>query len=114
MFFMDIKQSIQLEFQNAPTGTPLAGRPATLPLTSPQRDSVVKIVTGLYLTEEAQQGVRPEQDIGNKVPVKNGPRVFVLSYKGKPLMPCSPRKARILLKEGKAVVVSSRPFLRLN
>ena len=36
--------------------------------------------------------------------------VFVLNRHGEPLMPCSPRKARVLLKEGKAKVVSKVPF----
>lgn len=36
--------------------------------------------------------------------------VYVLSKRGKPLMPCSPRKARMLLKEDKAKVVKRTPF----
>jgi len=36
--------------------------------------------------------------------------VYVLSKRGNPLMPCSPRKARILLKEDKAKVVKRTPF----
>ena len=35
---------------------------------------------------------------------------FVVSMKGKPLMPCSERKARILLKEGKAKIFQRHPF----
>jgi hypothetical protein len=34
--------------------------------------------------------------------------VYVLNKHGKPLMPCRPKKARILLKEGK--VINHRPF----
>ncbi len=37
-------------------------------------------------------------------------RVPVLNMSGKPLMPTSPRKARILLKQGKATVVQRMPF----
>ena len=37
-------------------------------------------------------------------------RVFVLNKLGKPLMPCSPAKARLLLKEKKAIVVRRTPF----
>ena len=37
-------------------------------------------------------------------------RVFVLNKRGKPLMPCSPAKARLLLKEKKAIVVRRTPF----
>jgi hypothetical protein len=34
------------------------------------------------------------------------PVVYVLNLRGKPLMPCSPRKARLLLKKGDAKVLS--------
>ena len=36
--------------------------------------------------------------------------VYVLNKHGEPLMPCTPRKARILLKQGKAKVVKRTPF----
>ena len=36
--------------------------------------------------------------------------VYVLNKHGKPLMPCKPRKARILLRYGKAKVVKKVPF----
>ena len=36
--------------------------------------------------------------------------VYVFDLKGFPLMPCSPAKARLLLKEGKAKVVKRTPF----
>ncbi|MGB9886671.1 MAG: RNA-guided endonuclease IscB [Moorellales bacterium] len=36
--------------------------------------------------------------------------VYVLNKHGKPLMPCGPRKARVLLKEGRAKVVRYIPF----
>jgi len=40
--------------------------------------------------------------------------VFILNCHGEPLMPCQPRKARLLLKSGKAKVVKMVPFtLRL-
>jgi N6-L-threonylcarbamoyladenine synthase len=38
-------------------------------------------------------------------------RVYVKNKRGEPLMPCSPRKARVLLKEGKARVVRRTPFI---
>jgi hypothetical protein len=37
-------------------------------------------------------------------------QVYVLNHKERPLMPCSPRRARVLLKEGKARVVKQAPF----
>ena len=36
--------------------------------------------------------------------------VYVLNKENKPLMPCSNRKARILLKQNKAIVVKRTPF----
>jgi len=36
--------------------------------------------------------------------------VFVINKHGKSLMPCSPKKARLLLGEGKAKVVKRTPF----
>lgn len=36
--------------------------------------------------------------------------VYVINKQGKPLMPCTPRKARKLLKDGKAKVVKKTPF----
>lgn len=36
--------------------------------------------------------------------------IYVLNKHGQPLMPCKPRKARILLKSGKAKVVQRTPF----
>ena len=37
-------------------------------------------------------------------------RVFVLNQHGKALMPCSPCKARILLRDGKAKIIKKEPF----
>src|SRR5208337_2193513 len=37
--------------------------------------------------------------------------VAVLNQRGRPLMPCSPRKARILLRSGKATVATRTPFV---
>lgn len=37
-------------------------------------------------------------------------RVFVFNMRGRPLMPCSQRKARLLLKENKAMIYKYHPF----
>jgi len=37
--------------------------------------------------------------------------VSVINQRGKPLMPCSDRKARVLLKQGRAKIVSYMPFV---
>jgi RRXRR protein/HNH endonuclease len=39
--------------------------------------------------------------------------VYILNCHGKPLMPCQPRKARLLLKEGRAKIVKMVPFTLL-
>ena len=108
---MNKKQPIQSESKNAPTGTPLAGRSATPQLNSDQSCSVAGEVTGLYLPEEDQQDGRPVSDC--KVPKANV-RVFVLDANNTPLMPCSPRKARKLLKEKKAIVIKVRPCFTIK
>jgi len=36
--------------------------------------------------------------------------VFVINKHGEALMPCKPRKARLLLKEKKAKIISYKPF----
>ena len=36
--------------------------------------------------------------------------VYVINKHGEPLMPCGPRKARVLLQNGKAAVVKRNPF----
>ena len=41
---------------------------------------------------------------------ENSNRVFILNKHGKPLMPCKPRKARLLLKANKAKVIKRYPF----
>jgi hypothetical protein len=52
---------------------------------------------------------QPQQTEGLKV------KVFVLSKQGQPLMPCTPAKAKHLLKEKKAKVVKRSPFtIQLN
>jgi hypothetical protein len=38
------------------------------------------------------------------------PKVFVVDAEGKPLLPCHPARARVLLREGKAVVERGCPF----
>lgn len=59
--------------------------------------------------------VKSLSNITEAVPTLKGERnlinkVFVKNKRGEPLMPCSPRKARVLLKEGKARVVKRTPF----
>lgn len=41
---------------------------------------------------------------------ENSNRVFILNKHGKPLMPCKPRKARLLLTSNKAKIIKQYPF----
>lgn len=66
------------------------------------RDSVSGLKT-FDNTPDANLTEKSGQDL--RVPV-----VYVLNMRGKPLMPTSPRKARKLLKNGKAKVVKLTPF----
>jgi len=47
---------------------------------------------------------------GTKYPRVTDPRVFVLDKQKNPLMPCSPRRARLLLRSGRARVHRRTPF----
>ena len=51
------------------------------------------------------EGLQPDAS-----PRRQNLRVFVLNKRDQPLMPCSPAKARLLLKEKKAVVKRRTPF----
>lgn len=69
----------------------------------------VKFVTyiqNIKLKEENKNNINQPVKI-----IKEGQiSVIVLNMRGKPLMPTSPRKARLLLKKGKAKVVNRNPF----
>ena len=56
--------------------------------------------TGLRAEQAEPAGIRKGDTL----------KVFVLNMRSKPLMPCSPAKARHMLKAGKAVVVRRTPF----
>ena len=56
--------------------------------------------TGLRAEQAEPAGIRKGDTL----------KVFVLNMRGKPLMPCSPAKARHMLKAGKAVVLRRTPF----
>jgi len=49
---------------------------------------------------------------GKQTPIKEGRNmsVFVKNIRGESLMPCSPRKARLLLRERKAKVINYTPL----
>src|SRR5438128_6855973 len=64
------------------------------------RNSVADTTSPLNIGEEYHTSER----------MVNAVFVYVLNCHGQPLMPCQPRKARLLLKEGKAKVAKMVPF----
>ena len=65
-------------------------------------------------TDRISLSNNPDAALTGRAQPGRNPRVsavYVLNKRGKPLMPCSPRKARVLLKEGKARVVKRTPFV---
>lgn len=82
-----------------------------LPLNSPEgRDSVAGLKTSFNSSDAALTGYRDSGTELESICRKNSFLVYVLNQKGDPLMPCSPRKAKMLLKECKAKVVKRSPF----
>ena len=59
-----------------------------------------RMSTGLRAVQAEPAGIRKGDAL----------KVFVLNMRGRPLMPCSPARARHLLKAGKAVVRRRTPF----
>ncbi|MDP3011710.1 MAG: RNA-guided endonuclease IscB, partial [Candidatus Hydromicrobium sp.] len=82
-----------------------------LPLNSPEgRDSVADLKTSFNSSDAALTGFRSSGTELESICRKNSFVVYVLNQRGEPLMPCSPRKAKMLLKESKAKVVKRSPF----
>jgi hypothetical protein len=96
----------QLEERNTytPTDIPQVRGNCDLPLNREETLSVASLKTSsnnsdaaLIAKEHAKQNLRVSA-------------VYVLNMRGQPLMPTTPRKAKQLLKEGKAKVVKRTPF----
>ncbi|MBL7101121.1 MAG: HNH endonuclease [Nanoarchaeota archaeon] len=82
-----------------------------LSLNSPEgRGSVAGLKTSFNSSDAALTGFRSSGTELESICYKNSFLVYVLNQKGYPLMPCSPRKAKMLLKEGKAKVAGRSPF----
>jgi len=95
------KQTLQLKFKNVPTDTSLVCSSTTLPLNRNERASVVEKVLDCNNPEVNQR--KQVSELKAIVPV--------LSFEGKPLMPCTQTKARHLLERKKAHVVKLNPFI---
>ena len=103
-------QQFKEKLKNVPIGAPQACSSTSLVLNRDQSLSVQgKVLTLNNLEVDLLQH-------------KGGPSLrvpataYVLNIRGRPLMPCSARKARILIKRGEAKVVKTNPFfvIQLN
>jgi len=103
-------QKFKAKLKNAPRDAPQVPCSANPVLNRDQSLSVQNKVRALNNLEVDLRQHKGEQ--GSSVPVI----VYVLNQWGKSLMPCSARKARILLKKGDAHVVKTNPFfvIQLN
>ena len=91
------------KLKNAPTDTSLVCSSVNDSLNRDQSLSVSRTVLPANLGEENPLHSNME---GQNLRVS----VYVLNMRGQPLMPTTPRKIRILLKKGKAKVISRSPF----
>ena len=98
-------QKFEAKFQNVPTDAPLVCSSTSTPLNRDQSLSEAGIVRASNNLEVDPLQHRGGQ--GLRVPAT----AYVLNQRGRPLMPCSARKARILLQRGEAKVVKNYPFV---
>ena len=96
---MQTVSKLSAEFKNAPRDASLVPRSASSALNREETLGVQDKVLADNLGEENLLGNRRKHSV----------LVFVLNKEGKVLMPCSPGKARHLLKK-KARVVTCKPF----
>jgi len=103
-------QQFKGKLKNVPMGAPQACSSTSSSLNREEILSEKSKVRTLNNLEVDPSQHRGRQDL--RVPVV----VYVLNMRGKPLMPCSPRKAHILLKKKEAHVVKTNPFfvIQLN
>jgi len=93
-------QKLSVELKNTPRNTPLVPCSVSSVLNKDASLSVQNKVLTDNSSEVDQLGNRRNTHLV----------VFVLNKNNKPLMPCKPTKAKHLLKQGKAKVVSCKPF----
>lgn len=95
-------QKFKEKIKNLPTNTSLVRCSKTCQLNKEETLSVDKKALSLNNPEENQSCLVDKK--------KHYILVFVFNKEGQPLMPCSPAKAKRLLKAGKAKVVKRIPF----
>lgn len=100
------QQKLSAKLKNTPRNTSLVPCSVNSVLNKEETLSVQnKVLTDNNLEENQLQKKRQNLRVS----------VYVLNKRGQPLMPTTPRKARVLLKEGKAKVIERMPFtIQLN
>ena len=84
-----------------------------LRMSESEKDKIREKVLIEERKEEAKKEKEQIKERKSKEPIESVKQkiyVFVLNMRGQPLMPTSPRKARLLLKQKKAKVISRCPF----
>ncbi len=102
-------QKLDVELKNAPIDAPQVYSTATYPL---NRVEKLSVGNGKLASNNLDVD-QPQHREGQNLRVSA--IVYVLNQRGSPLMPTSPRKAKQLLKTGKAKVIKRFPFvIQLN
>ncbi len=101
-------RSLIIRFQEDTQSMSFAQKKEYLMISESERSKYLKSIN--IVTQKEKLAEKDSKDISVKITEKGQVRVPVLNMRGKPLMPTSPKKARFLLKEGKAKVVQRCPF----
>ena len=101
-------QKLSGELKNTPTGTPLALCSVNPKVSREETQSAEDELKNTKLTDNNLEVDLHQQRGVQSLSVSD--IVFVLNMRGQPLMPCKHKKAKKLLKEGKAKVVKRKPF----
>jgi len=107
------KQKLQLKLKNVPMDASQVHCSTSFVLNSLETNSEQNIVLDCNTSDVNLTGFTdPERNVSKTV---NHKTVFVKSINNEPLMPCTPTKARHMLKKGEAHVVKLNPFtIKLN
>ena len=103
-------QKFEVKLKNPPRDAPQVPCSGNTPL---NREETLSEASKVLTSNNLDVGLHQHRGgQGLRVPVV----IYVLSQRGSSLMPCSARKARILLKKGEAHVVKTNPFfvIQLN
>jgi len=105
------EQKLQLKLKNVPMNASQVHCSTSFVLNSLETNSEQNIVLDCNNSDVNQQVADPERNVIKTV----NKTVFVRSINNQPLMPCTPTKARHMLKKGEAHVVKLNPFtIQLN